>query len=298
MDITKIPLIGLGTWRSSKNSVGDAVEYAISKAGYRHIDCASVYGNEKEIGTSFNKVLSSGKVKREDLFITSKLWNTDHDPVNVEAACRKTLKDLQLEYLDLYLVHWGIAFVHGNEIEPMGDNGMAKTVPVPTYETWRAMEQLVEKGLVKNIGVANFTVAMLVDLLTYAKIKPAMNQVEIHPYNSQEALVDYCKKMGIKVTAYSPFGSQWNDTDKPISNEIIVKIAKDHGKTPAQVLVKWLYQRGIITIPKSVRPDRIESNIKVSDFELTDAEMKQIFALNRNHRFVDPIDWWGIPYFK
>ncbi|MFZ6034753.1 MAG: aldo/keto reductase [Patescibacteria group bacterium] len=298
MDISQIPSIGLGTWRSPKNAVGSAVEYAVLKAGYRHIDCASVYGNEKEIGAAFNKIFSSGKIKREDVFITSKLWNTDHDPVNVEAACRKTLKDLQLEYLDLYLVHWGIAFVHGPEIEPMGDNGMAKTVPVPLFETWQAMEKLVEKGLVKNIGVANFTVAMLVDLLTYAKIKPAMDQVEIHPYNSQELLVDYCRKMGIRVTAYSPFGSQESNANRPINDGVIAEIAKDHGKTPAQVLVKWLGQRGIVAIPKSVTPERIKGNIDISGFELTTEEMKKIFALNRNHRFVDPIDWWGIPYFK
>jgi diketogulonate reductase-like aldo/keto reductase len=293
-----IPSVGLGTWRSEKNKVGDAVYYAVTEVGYRHIDCAAVYGNEKEIGAAFKKVFSENKVKREEVFVTSKLWNTEHDPALVENACRKTLADLQLEYLDLYLVHWGIAFPHGGDIEPMGDNGLVKTVPVPLLDTWRAMEKLVEKGLVKSIGVANYTAPLIVDLLAYAKIKPVMDQIEIHPYNSQEEMVEFCRKMGIAVTAYSPFGSRWDQSDKPISNPEIAKIAVNHKRTPAQVLIRWLNQRGIITIPKSVTPERISGNLDVFDFKLTESEMTTIAKLNRGYRFVNPIDWWGVPYFK
>lgn len=293
-----IPSIGLGTWKSDKNKVGDAVYYAVTNADYRHVDCAAVYGNEKEIGNAFKKIFEGNKVKREEVFVTSKLWNTEHDPALVEKACQKTLADLQLEYLDLYLVHWGIAFPHGGDIEPMGEDGLVKTVPVPLIDTWRAMEKLVEKGLVKSLGVANYTIPMIIDLLAYSKIKPVMNQVEVHPYNSQTELVEFCHKMGIAVTAYSPFGSQGKEKDKPINNSEIAKIAVAHNMTPAQILVRWLNQRGIVTIPKSVNPDRIKANLDVFNFELTPSEMDLIAKLNKGHRFVDPIDWWGIPYFK
>lgn len=294
----QIPVLGLGTWRSDKKQVAQAVEKAVLQDGYRHIDCASIYGNEKEIGRAFNKILSSGKVARDQLFVTSKLWNTDHNPNNVEAACRKTLEDLQLEYIDLYLVHWGIAFVHGEDLEPIGKDGLVKTEPIPTKETWQAMEVLVKKGLVKSIGVANFTAPMIVDLLSYAKIKPVMNQIEIHPYNSQEELVNYCHKKDIHVTAYSPLGSSGENKNKPISDKVVLGLAKAHGKTAAQILIKWSFQRGIAVIPKSTNLNRIAENINVFDFELSDSEIDKLNRLNKNYRFVDPVEWWGIPYFK
>ncbi|HYD35804.1 MAG TPA: aldo/keto reductase [Vitreimonas sp.] len=292
-----MPGLGLGTWRGDKVQVTEAVRFAILEAGYRHIDCASIYGNEKEIGQAFTKVFATQDVSRQDLFVTSKLWNTDHHPDRVKQACRQTLADLQLEYLDLYLVHWGVAFQPGGELEPLDENGKVKTEPVPTQATWQAMENLVDKGLVKSIGVANFTTTMLIDLLSYARIKPVTNQVEIHPYNSQAELVDFCHYHQITITAYSPLGSQGSD-HKPLDDATVAAIAQKHDKSAAQVLIRWAVQRQLSVIPKSTQPERIRENSQVFDFELSEAEMAQLNSLNQNRRYVDPIEWWGIPYFK
>ena len=183
-DGNSIPTLGLGTWKSDKNLVGNVVKFALTKAGYNHIDCAAIYRNEPEIGEVFKEVIGK-QIKRDKIFITSKLWNTMHSPKDVEKACKKTLSDLGLKYLDLYLMHWGIAFRKNS------DN--TKPAPIPIQETWQAMEKLVKKGLVKSIGICNFTTMMLIDLLTYAKIKPVINQIELHPYNTQEKIIVFCK---------------------------------------------------------------------------------------------------------
>lgn len=295
----RVPVIGLGTWEAGKNVVGDAVKFAITKAGYRHIDCASIYGNEKEIGEGLKDVLSPS-VKREELFITSKLWNTDHRGQYVEKACRKTLADLRLEYLDLYLMHWGIAFAQGNDLEPIDKDGYAITEAISVQQTWQAMESLVKTGVVKSIGVANFTTVQLIDLLTYAKIKPVMNQVELHPYLPQTELVNFCHYKNISVTAYSPLGTPGNKSPNDpalLDDKVILKIAKAHHRSPAQILLNWAIRRGTIVIPKSTHEERIKENVDIFDFELTDEEQTQMSALNKNYRFVNPSQWWDIPYF-
>ncbi|MBP7875896.1 aldo/keto reductase [Candidatus Woesebacteria bacterium] len=296
----QMPAIGLGTWKSPQNEVAAAVKHALLESHYTHIDCAKVYENEKEIGTAFAEVFAAGTVRREDIFITSKLWNTDHDPAQVEAVCRQTLEDLQLEYLDLYLMHWGVAFAGGKGKEPKNADGTMELALFSIQDTWRAMENLVEKGLVKSIGVANFSAMMLVDLLSYAKVPPAMNQIELHPYNAQQALVDYCHTRNVAVTAYSPLGNKTRV--KPgdpvlLDDEAVLSIAKEVGKSPAQVLLRWAVQRKTVVIPKSVTPSRISENIAVFDFELSEDHMSRLSALNHGQRLVDPSEWWGVPYF-
>lgn len=294
-----MPTIGLGTWKSELNQVGQAVKYAIQEAGYTHIDGAMIYRNEEEVGTVYKEIFQT--VKREDVFITSKLWNTDHDPKNVETACRQTLHDLQLDYLDLYLMHWGLAFQHGDSFEPKDKEGNFLQENVSIRETWEAMENLVEKGLVKSIGVANFTGMMIHDLLTYAKIVPVTNQIEVHPYNSQSELVKYCHTHGIVVTAYSPLARNGADGDsgpRLLEDPVITDLATKYSRSTSQIVLNWALSRGTIAIPKSVTPARIKENIGVYDFELSLEDIAKIDVLNRNLRFVDPSQWWGIPYFK
>lgn len=286
----RMPVLGLGTWKLRPAEAGAAVTYALAQAGYRHVDCASIYENQAEIGAALAKLWGQA-VKREQVFITSKLWNTDHRPERVERACRQTLADLRLEYLDLYLMHWGIAFKPGRE-------GIIDQVSI--RETWIAMEELAQKGLAKSIGVANFTTMMLADLLTYAKIKPAVNQIELHPYNSQAELVAWCQDEGIAVTAYSPLGNPVlaaKGGPQLLDDKTIKTIAAKHKKTPAQICLNWAIDRGTMAIPKSSKPERIRENIDVFNFTLTDEDRRAINALNRNYRLVNPIDWWGIPYF-
>merc|ERR1712059_153006 len=192
-----------GTWKSAPGQVTEAVEHAL-KSGYRHIDCAAVYGNEAEVGAG---IRASG-VAREDIFVTSKLWNTKHHPEDVEAACRKTLADLGLNYLDLYLIHWPVAFERGDVAFPKNEDGSLRyDIETHPTTTWLAMEKLVEKGLVRTIGLSNFNSEQITDILKKGSIKPVTNQVECHPYLTQAKLLEFCKERDITLTAYSPLGS-------------------------------------------------------------------------------------------
>lgn len=297
---TRISIVGLGTWNAHPDKVSQAVEYAISECGYRHIDCAFVYHNEKEIGQGLAKVFRSNAVKREEVFITSKLWNTAHARNNVAAACKNTLRDLGLEYLDLYLMHFGIAIRHGVEDEPLDQNGFVITEKIPLRETWEAMEDLVKTGFVKAIGVSNFTAPMLLDLFSYAKIAPAMNQIELHPYLQQSNLVEFCKYKNILLTAYSPLGSPGAlKKEDPIllDDKIIQTIARNHGKSSAQILIRWAIQRNTVAIPKSTMFEHIKTNIEIFDFKLSQEELDSIKTLDRKFRFINPQEWWKIPYF-
>ncbi|KAJ2885083.1 D-xylose reductase [Coemansia aciculifera] len=299
----KMPTVGLGMWKVSRATASDQVYQAI-KAGYRLFDCACDYGNESEVGSGIARALSEGLVTRKDLFITSKLWCTYHRREHVEPAIQRTLQDLGLDYVDLYLVHFPIALKHvpiEQRYPPEWSyevGGPVITDNVPYQETWQAMECLFDKGLAKNIGISNMPGALIYDVLTYARIKPAVLQIEVHPYLVREQLVSLAHSEGIAVTAYSSFGdTSYQEINmaptgsefKPLlKHELVADIAAKYAKSPAQVLLRWAVERGCAVIPKSSSPTRLRENLSLFDFALSADDVQCISALDRNLRLNDP----------
>ncbi|MEX0331861.1 MAG: aldo/keto reductase [Puniceicoccaceae bacterium] len=291
-----IPAIGLGTFGSdavSHEAIANAVIGAAA-VGYRHFDCASVYCNEDKIGESL-KVILDGGIAREELWITSKLWNDMHGEGQVTASCKQSLQDLGLDYLDLYLVHWPFPNYHPPKCDV--DSRSPDSTPYiheNFMRTWQEMEQLVEAGLVRNIGTSNVTVPKLELILRDATIKPAVNEMELHPHFQQPDLFDYVVKNGIVPVGYSPIGSparperdRTPEDTVDIEDPVIVEIAANHGIHPATLCVKWAAQRGQVPIPMSTSRRNYLSNLKsICDDPLTDEEMAAIAGIDRNCRLI------------
>ncbi|XP_020295774.1 aldose reductase-like [Pseudomyrmex gracilis] len=297
----EVPVFGLGTWKSKPGEVTQAVKDAID-IGYRHIDCAHVYGNEKEVGEAIQVKIAESVIKREDLFITSKLWNTFHRPDLVEPAIKQTLTNLKLDYLDLYLIHWPVGYKEGEVLFPTNSDGTPILSDVDYVDTWKAMEGVMSKGLTKNIGVSNFNSEQITRLLQNATIKPVTNQVECHPYLTQKKLSDFCKKKGILITAYSPLGSPdrpWAKPDDPklLEDKKLSELGKKYNKTPAQILIRYQLDRGHIVIPKSVTKSRIVQNSEVFDFKLSPEDIEYIDTFDCDGRICPLIGATASPYY-
>ena len=298
-----LPAVGLGLWKIAPADVGGLIEEAI-RVGYRHLDSACDYGNEAEAGVGLEKALAAGHCSRDDLWVTSKLWNTYHAPEHVRPSLERTLRDLRLDSLDCYLVPFPIALAYvpfetryppGWFFDPGAEKPAMQLAKVPLAETWGAMEELVDAGLVKRIGVCNVCTAQLRDLQAGARIQPAVLQVEMHPLLAQEKLLRFCQEPEVAVTAFSPMGApsyvplgMATDGDSLLEHPALPEIAAAVGRTPAQVLLRWGVQRGTAVIPKTSRPERLAENLAVFDFALSDEQMRAITSLDEGRRFNDP----------
>ncbi|KRT83716.1 hypothetical protein AMK59_3403 [Oryctes borbonicus] len=283
----KIPTVGLGTYKSPPGQVHQAIIDAID-GGYRHFDCAWFYGNEAEIGAALKEEITNGKVKREELFITSKLWNNFHKKDKVVPMLRETLSYLKLEYIDLYLIHWPFAFKETSPLWPIGEGAEAYS-DIDYLETWEGMEECINQGLAKSIGVSNFNSEQIERLLKNCKIKPVVNQVEVNPNLNQKKLIQFCKDRGIIITGYCPLGRVEEAGIRgfpppTMLDPKVAEIAKKHNKTSAQVVLNYLISLGITVIPKSVTKSRIVQNIDVFDFKLDAEDVAYLDSCNRNSR--------------
>ena len=301
--IKDMPQVGFGLWKIPQEVCSNTVFKAI-ESGYRHLDSASDYGNEKEVGEGIKAAIDQGLCKREDLWITSKLWNTYHHPNHVKPALEKTLQDLGLDYLDLYMIHFPISleFVPFDDRYPPEwfhdpDNAEPKMMPsrVPLSNTWRAMESLKEEDLTKHIGICNYSSSLLHDLMNYCETKPEILQIESHPYLTQEKLIRLAKNYGVEVTAFSPLGSisyeelgGAEESESLLRNEIIKSIAKNLDISPAQLILSWALNRGTSIVVKSNDESRMKENLNASEIKLDQSTIDKISALNINKRYNDP----------
>lgn len=291
-DGTPVPILGLGTWKSESGEVGNAVRSAL-EVGYRHIDCARIYQNEAEVGQALSSAIDSGVVKRDDLWVTSKLWNDSHAKKDVAEALKRTLDDLRLDRLDLYLMHWPVAFRPGVGF-PRKAEDYAQLSEVPLEETWEALLECRQKGMVRHVGVSNFSASKVRRLRDAFDQPVAMNQVELHPYLQQSELLRECERLDTRVTAYSPLGTPdsasmfgRNDEQPLLKHPTVSAVAERRGATPGQVLIAWGLHRGTCVIPKTTKPKRLQENFEALQVRLDNGDMKGLAELDRHHRLID-----------
>lgn len=290
-----IPALGFGTWQD-KDAQEEAV-YEALKAGFRHIDTARIYGTEAAVARGIER---SG-LPRDQIFLVTKLWNNSHHPDDVEAACDASLKDLDVDYVDLYLMHWPSAFKRGDKLRPT-HGGKVLTDNIDFVDTYRAMESLVKKGKTKAIGISNFSKAEVERILMETSIVPAAHQLECHPYLAQHNFTSWHKEKGIHVTQYSPFGNQnpvytkGKQMNKLIDDPVVVEIGKKYGKSGAQVALAWGIAKGRSVIPKSKTVSRVKANFE-GDFQLEAEDIQRIDGLDKKLRFNDPSESFGYNYY-
>lgn len=297
----KMPVIGFGTAapkQYTKEQAGEATKVAIS-VGYRHIDCAFIYGNEVEVGRAINAKIADGTVKREDIFYTGKLWNNNHAPERVRPALENSLKDLGLDYMDLFIIHTPVEFKPGDDPFPKDENGKLIFHNTDIRDTWKALEACKDAGLVRSIGVSNFTRKQLELILNAPglKYKPVCNQVECHIFFNQSKLLEFCKSKDIVLVGYSVLGSSraegWIDQNSPqvLEDPVLNEVAKKVGRSAAQVAMRYLLQRGIVVLAKSFTAERIKQNFQLFDFQLSAEDMQRLDGINKNMRYFI-IDIW------
>ena len=292
----KMPALGLGTWKSAKGEVYEVVRKAI-EIGYRHFDCASFYGNESEIGMAISDAIKNGDVTREELWITSKLWNNRHKKDDIQAACEITLKDLTLDYLDLYLIHWPVVLQKQASYAQQSSD-LISLSEIPLTQTWQGLIDLKEKGLTKHIGVSNFSIKKINQIIEESGVIPEVLQIELHPFLQQQKILNFTQEKGIFLTGYCPLGSADRpavrilaDEPKLFQQQIILDIAKDKDISPAQVILAWAVNRGTSVIPKSVNPERLKQNLEAADIELSTQEMTKMNGLDLHYRYIKG-DFW------
>ncbi|KAI9250139.1 NADP-dependent oxidoreductase domain-containing protein [Phascolomyces articulosus] len=279
------PLVGYGTFggHAAPTQVYNGSKIAL-EVGYRHIDTAYLYRTEEAVG----KAVRESNIPRNEIFITTKLWQTFHEPQHVRPACERSLKLLGLDYIDLYMIHWPMSWeFHGYEFDDLkvcNEDGDIPVTSVPIIDTWHAMEGLVKAGLVKSIGVSNFSISQIEDLIKQCEIKPAVHQLEIHPSLPQEEMLEFCNKHNIVLTAYSPLANPgYSGVPSMFSDPVVLRIAEKYGKTPAQVLLNWGVARGYAVIPKSVTAERIEANVEY--FEMNKKDIEAILEIGKRNPY-------------